>query len=131
MSSIFEIENLLLSAEQRLLNLENEKQKLLNEIKSLKQEKEDYQQHLLLIPFTDNTTIQNNSPPKDKIALFRSLFRGREDVFPKRFESQKTGKSGYQPVCKNEWVRSVCNKPKIKCMECEHCEFVSISDDWL
>lgn len=33
----------------------------------------------------------------EKIALFRSLFRGREDEFPKRFESKRTGKSGYLP----------------------------------
>ena len=35
------------------------------------------------------------SSQNDKIALFHSLFKGREDVFPKRFESAKTGKSGY------------------------------------
>ena len=28
---------------------------------------------------------------REKIALFRSLFRGREDVYPRRFESRKTG----------------------------------------
>jgi hypothetical protein len=29
-----------------------------------------------------------------KIALFRALFRGREDVYPRRFESRKSGKAG-------------------------------------
>jgi superfamily II DNA or RNA helicase len=66
---------------------------------------------------------------KEKIALFRSLFRGREDVFPRRFESKKTGKSGYQPVCRNEWIKPVCQKPKIKCGECENRNFVSLSDE--
>ena len=37
----------------------------------------------------------NISPAKDKIKLFRSLFRGREDVYPRRFESMNTGRSGY------------------------------------
>jgi len=46
--------------------------------------------------------INNHSPPEIKITLFRSLFRGREDVYAKRFESKKTGKSGYQPACRNE-----------------------------
>jgi hypothetical protein len=32
---------------------------------------------------------------EEKIALFRSLFRGREDVFPLRWENSRTGKSGY------------------------------------
>ena len=57
-----------------------------------------------------DSQINNQSPPEAKIALFRSLFRGREDVYAKRFESKKTGKSGYQPVCRNEWVQGICEK---------------------
>lgn len=38
-----------------------------------------------------------------KVELFRSLFRGREDVFPRRWENAKTGRSGYSPACRNEW----------------------------
>src|SRR5262245_57889164 len=41
----------------------------------------------------------------EKVALFRSLFRGRDDVFPRRWENPKAGKTGYAPVCNNEWVR--------------------------
>ncbi len=52
-----------------------------------------------------------------KIALFGSLFRGRDDVYPRRFESRKTGKSGYAPACANEWVRGICEKPRVKCAE--------------
>jgi very-short-patch-repair endonuclease len=49
--------------------------------------------------------VQQSSSSEKKIALFRSLFRGRDDVYPRRFESRKTGKSGYAPACANEWVR--------------------------
>lgn len=63
-----------------------------------------------------------------KVALFRSLFRGREDVYPRRFESRKTGKSGYAPACGNEWVRGVCEKPRIKCAECPNRRFLSVSE---
>lgn len=66
--------------------------------------------------------------PQKKIELFRNLFRGRKDVFPRRFESRKTGKSGYQPVCANEWKRGLCGKPKIRCSECPYCEWVPVSD---
>ncbi len=52
--------------------------------------------------------------PSEKIAIFSSLFRGREDVHPKRWENQKTGKAGYSPACGNEWVRGICGKPKVK-----------------
>jgi hypothetical protein len=57
--------------------------------------------------------VDQTSSPRAKIALFRSLFRGREDVYPRRFESRKTGRSGYAPACANEWVRGVCEKPRI------------------
>ena len=52
--------------------------------------------------------VHHQSSPEAKIALFRSLFRGRDDVYPRRFESRTSGKSGYAPACGNEWVRGVC-----------------------
>ena len=47
---------------------------------------------------------------EERVAIFRSLFKGREDVFARRWFSKTTGKSGYQPVCINEWRRGVCDK---------------------
>ncbi len=76
-----------------------------------------------------NNRIHYHSAPEDKIALFRSLFRGREDVYPRRFESRRTGKTGYSPVCANEWVKGICEKPKIKCAECQHRRFLPVTDD--
>jgi hypothetical protein len=64
----------------------------------------------------------------DKIALFRSLFRGRIDVFPTRFVSKKTGKSGYAPACQNKFVRGVCELPKIKCGDCPNQAFIPFDD---
>jgi superfamily II DNA or RNA helicase len=57
---------------------------------------------------------------EDKVALFRRLFRGRTDVYPVRWESKTTGKSGYTPACANEWRAGVCEKPRIKCGECSN-----------
>ena len=74
-------------------------------------------------------TLDQTSSSEAKIALFRSLFRGREDVYPRRFESRKTGKSGYAPACANEWVRGICDKPRIKCAECPNRRFLPVSDD--
>jgi hypothetical protein len=73
--------------------------------------------------------VNLTSPPQAKIALFRSLFRGREDVYPRRFESRKTGKAGYAPACANEWVRGICEKPRIKCAECPNRRFLPVTDD--
>ena len=71
------------------------------------------------------------SPASKKVALFRSLFRGREDVFPRRWDNPKTGKAGYAPVCRNEWVRGVCGKPQVKCGECPNQAFIPVGDDVL
>jgi superfamily II DNA or RNA helicase len=116
-----EIEEEIEAAQKEMTALELKRIELQDKIRQLKILSQSIQ-HLPLTPTKD-------APQKEKIALFRSLFRGREDVFPKRFESKKTGKSGYQPVCRNEWIRPVCQKPKIKCGECENRNFVSLSDE--
>jgi len=73
--------------------------------------------------------VSQSSTPADKIALFRSLFRGRADIYPVRFESRKTGRAGYQPACANEWVRGICEKPRIKCADCLQRSFLPVTDE--
>lgn len=63
-----------------------------------------------------------------KLALFRSLFRGRTDVYPIRWES-KAGKSGYAPACANEWRPGVCEKPRIKCGDCGNRQLLPLTDE--
>jgi superfamily II DNA or RNA helicase len=63
-----------------------------------------------------------------KVALFRRLFRGRTDVYPTRWESKTTGKSGYTPACANEWRAGVCEKPRIKCSDCGNRLLMPLSD---
>jgi superfamily II DNA or RNA helicase len=72
--------------------------------------------------------IRHDSSSADKVALFRSLFRGREDVYPIRWES-KAGRSGYSPACNNEWAPGICEKPRVKCTDCSHQAFPTISDN--
>ncbi len=71
-----------------------------------------------------------------EVALFRSLFRGREDVFPHRWENSTSGKSGYSPTCSNEWDIDLCAKKKRRgtggrttCGDCRHQAFIPVSDD--
>jgi len=101
---------------KRIIELKHQKQLLINQIPSDSTSQ------------ADQTSVTNHSSESDKIALFRSLFRGREDVFARRFESAKTGKSGYQPCCRNEWVQGVCQKPKVKCTDCNNCDFIPVTD---
>ena len=64
----------------------------------------------------------------EKVALFRRLFRGGTDVYPVRWESKASGKSGYAPACANEWLAGVCEKPRIKCGDCANRLLIPLSD---
>jgi hypothetical protein len=49
-------------------------------------------------------------------------------VYPVRWESKTSGKSGYAPACANEWRAEVCEKPRIKCGDCSNRLLVPLSD---
>ncbi len=74
-------------------------------------------------------SVNDRSPPNKKITLFRSLFRGRKDVYPRRFESRTTGKTGYSPVCNNQWVLGICERPCVICTNCQHRVLLPVTDD--
>lgn len=59
-----------------------------------------------------------NISNEEKIKIFMDVFKGRTDLYAKRWTSNKTGKSGYSPVCKNEFSTYKCDKPRVKCNEC-------------
>ena len=103
-------------------------QKLLAECEKLRKEntllRTVLQQHNLTLPEdSSNNSIEIEPTPikklsvDDKIALFRSLFRGRDDTYALRWEG-KNGKTGYSPACINHWSKCQCPKPKIKCATC-------------
>ena len=48
---------------------------------------------------------------RKRIALFRSLFRGREDVYARRWESPD-GRSGYSPAAQKDWKAINTSKPE-------------------
>lgn len=68
------------------------------------------------------------SSPQEKINLYRSLFKGREDVYALRWYNSKTEKSGYSPVCSNKWLPGVCNMPKVKCADCNYRSYTRLDD---
>ncbi|MEJ2731426.1 MAG: DEAD/DEAH box helicase family protein, partial [Deltaproteobacteria bacterium] len=129
MKNLSDIDKQINTVKEELTALEVKKAELqgrLNRLQGLKQSIADDQ-----LPFNQKSEsyVTNESTDEQKITLFRSLFRGREDVYPRRFESKRSGKSGYQPVCGNEWVRPICQKPQIKCGDCENRDFMPLSDD--
>jgi superfamily II DNA or RNA helicase len=123
MNSLDEIDHLIVATKSDLAELENRRSELLAHLAELQREKEAYFQS-----GHEEPSITNQSSQIDKVVLFRKLFRGRVDVYPRRFESLKTGKKGYQPVCRNEWVRGVCGKPKKHCEDCHQREFLPVTD---
>ncbi|MEC4273426.1 DEAD/DEAH box helicase family protein [Adlercreutzia sp. R25] len=70
------------------------------------------------------------SPASDKLRLFRSLFKGREDVHAHGYR-RKGGGIAYAPVCANEWVRGTCPKcqsVRAKCADCASRSFTPLGD---
>jgi superfamily II DNA or RNA helicase len=72
--------------------------------------------------------VDCTSDSLSKILLFMSLFQGREDVYAKRWENKSKGKSGYAPVCLNEWQPGICRKPKISCSKCNNKAYAELNE---
>lgn len=119
-----------------LEDIQGKYDKLLAKYNALRVENEELksilQQHGIVYPKED--LFSNEKFPAvslslgEKITLFRSYFKGRDDVFARRWFSKTTDKSGYQPVCMNEWHRGICDKKKYKCAECPNRNFASLTD---
>ena len=67
--------------------------------------------------------VRADSTSQEKIDCFLSLLRGREGLYAKRYYNLKSGKSGYVPVCQNEWVPGICDKKAYRCPECPNRAF--------
>lgn len=116
--------------QERLAALDSERTTLANQLADLLATKM-VQPAAIPIPapiLSPVETVTGTASPAAKIALFRSLFRGRDDIFPKRWSNAKSGKSGYSPACANEWAPRVCDKPRIKCGDCPNRHFVPVTD---
>lgn len=100
--------------ENRYLRKENIKLK--NELYRIRGHNTSYNQKTTI----KKTATEFNPKEKAAILLFMNLFRGRSDIFAKRWESKTSGKSGYSPVCENEWDKELCQKPQMKCQDCSH-----------
>lgn len=82
-----------------------------------------------IINYEDNdvSLITNISSPQEKIDLFLTLFRGRENVCARRWKN----KPGYSPFCFNDFKTAICNKPRIKCTECKNSRFAPLNSEQL
>jgi superfamily II DNA or RNA helicase len=130
MKSLQEIDRLLAEAEKELAQLDSKRMVILEHLQDLRQQQMSVlARSVQLEPDSSLPNVTNQSLPEEKIQPFLSLFRGRQDVYPRRFESKKTGKIGYQPACRNEWVRRLCGKPRVKCGNCNNREFFPVTEE--
>ncbi|MCF8136843.1 MAG: hypothetical protein K9K63_05980, partial [Desulfotignum sp.] len=76
--------------------------------------------------------IQESLTPEN-IALYRSVFKGRDDVVPVYWKSKRgDGKGGYSPLCSNKWNPDLCNlkkKSRGGCAKCKNADYIPLSDD--
>ena len=130
MRSKSQIDQLITKAEENLSRLNNKRAKVINQLQDLRNERSqiDHPTSQLSLSFK-RVSLTNDSSQDAKITLFRTLFKGREDVYPRRFESAKTGRSGYQPACQNEWASGICKKPKVKCRDCDDQNYYPVTDE--
>jgi len=103
--------------------------KLDSSLSSLNQQKQQLLRELKSVPISERSfTISEEISSDKKVKLFKELFRGRMDVYAKHWISRKTGKSGYSPVCKNEWVPKICQRSTVRCSECPNREFLPFDE---
>ena len=109
-----------------VLHKENEVLKSLLKIHGIEYEtrmKEDMNKLIYSLVSVPTITLSID----ERIRLFQSLFKGREDVFARRWFSKTTGKSGYQPVCINEWKQGICDKKRYRCVICPNRNFAPLT----
>ncbi len=115
-------------AEARLSELERESAAIRVRIKALRNQlSSPPPNRLYQIPPPSRAAVHEVSSV-DELALFRQLFHGREDVFARLWVNSKKQTKGYAPACANEWVRGVCEKPRVKCGECPNQAFLSYNE---
>ena len=140
-----EIADKIASLEKRLSMIDRERDSLVMDVARLKDELESLRDEDNAIgsinsptscehvPVEEGKKIDPASPgdhlTSERIRLFLSFFKGRDDVYARLWSSKRSGKEGYSPACKNEWVQDICEKKKVRCASCPSREFIPLTDE--
>ena len=107
-----------------------DKKELIQIIEKLEKENKELKEKIYgKIEVKDLPKESKDISNEEKVKIFMEVFKGRTDLYAKRWISNKTGKSGYSPVCKNEFSVYKCDKPRMKCSECPYRELLPLTDD--
>ena len=115
-------------AEASLASLDDQREQVRQRLEALRRQVVSTSATPTMTPRDEVPSTPIPMTAADKVRLFRSLFRGRPDVYPTRFVSKKTGRFGYAPACGNKFVPGVCDLPKIRCGECPNQAFHVVDD---
>ena len=87
--------------EARVARLEEERRQARGHLDALRSELAALETptHGRLLPLLPEAARPETSA--EKVALFRQLFRGRDDLYPKLWTNTTTGRKGYAPACAN------------------------------
>ena len=126
------LEEELASARMRLGEIDSERARVTDRISELKTrlftireaEPSRPQVHQVVLPGKAGISMS-----EQKVALFMELFRGRTDIYAKRWANTRKGTNGYSPSCANEWVRGVCDKSRVRCGKCPNQAFVPVTEE--
>ncbi len=102
MEELSDIEQKIAEIEAELAGLSHRRNQLLEKLAHLRQQALQENSLTQLELHLSEELVTTQASQEEKIHLFHSLFKGREDVFARRFENIKTGKSGYAPVRRND-----------------------------
>lgn len=99
------------------------------EIKKLQSEIEELKNELVLLREKDNQQFseikkeeQQLLSREEKVKIFMSYFKGRDDVYPYlSINKNNPNIKYYTPACINEWKKGVCNKTMGK--KCKGCQY--------
>lgn len=111
--------------ESRLLRLEEELTQAQTRLAALKTTLAAQSESIETASSTGCSRSAPSTAP-EKVALFRSRFRGRVDIYPRLWTNARRGRKGYAPACGNEWVRGICEKPRLKRGECPNQAFLPV-----
>ncbi len=114
--------------EARLATLSAEQVAVVAQIERLRRELAEPAQPAIVVAPPLRVAGTAPTTPQEKVALFRSLFRGRDDVYPEFWTNPRKDTKGYAPACANNFRRGLCEKPRAKCSACQHQAFLPVSD---
>jgi superfamily II DNA or RNA helicase len=117
------------AAERELSDLQARQQRIETHLAELRERRTSIGEPSPGNPPTPSPFASSDLSPSQKIKLYRSLFRGRDDVYPRLWISSKNGRKGYSPACGNEWKPGLCGKSRgVKCSDCNHQSFLPVTD---